>query len=113
MTETLPIDTAPDAPPVVFVVSGADKLLTVNGSQIVTHWQPDMPPPVGYFEITIRSYQYGYTLGEAKFVLQIIPDESDAEAYVTMAVMRRGVEEESFSAVPSPHHQDAYDDQAV
>jgi hypothetical protein len=73
MTETHPIDTAPDAPPVVFVVSGAEKLLTVNGSQIMTHWQPDMPPRVGYFSIKIRSYQYGYALSEAKFVLQIIP----------------------------------------
>ena len=33
----------------------------------------DMPPPVVYFAIKIRSYQYGYALSKAKFVLQIIP----------------------------------------
>jgi hypothetical protein len=73
LTETQPMDAAPDAAPVLFVVSGAETLLTVNGSQIMTHWQPDTPPPVGYFAIRIRSYQFGYALSEAKFVLQIVP----------------------------------------
>jgi hypothetical protein len=69
-----------------FYAKGAEGIVAVSGSTIVTLWDPTSPPAAGSYGLKLHSLQDGYKLSWGEFVLQITPTLTFKEAIMASQI---------------------------